>query len=108
DIAKLRLRSTLVTLAGCRTAETGSARGSMRSLAMAFLVAGSSSVVATLWDLDDAAAQQTMIAFHRGLHDGLTPANALRDAQITAIRSSSPELRALKSWAAIQLYGIRL
>lgn len=108
DIAKLRLRATLVTLAGCRTAEAGSGRGSMRSLAMAFLVAGSSSVVATLWDLDDVTARQTMIAFHRGLHDGLTPARALRDAQIAAIRSSSPQPRALKSWAAIQLYGTRL
>ncbi|MEA2337238.1 MAG: hypothetical protein QOE82_1245, partial [Thermoanaerobaculia bacterium] len=105
DIANLRLHAPLVTLAGCRTAEMGSGRGSMRSLAMAFLVAGSSNVVATLWDLDDLTAQRTMTGFHRALHSGLAPAFALRDAQIAAIRSASPEIKAMKTWAAVQLYG---
>lgn len=108
DIAKLHLQARLVTLAGCRTAEMASGRGSMRSLAMAFLIAGSSSVVATLWDLDDLTAQQTMISFYRALQSGLTSAFALRDAQIAAIRSCSPRLSTIKSWAAVQLYGVGL
>jgi tetratricopeptide (TPR) repeat protein len=78
EIAGLDDRSDLTVLAACRTAlgpeENGQA---LASLTGAFLAAGSRSVVATLWDVGDAATAAFMEQFYWELSRGLTPAEAL-------------------------------
>jgi hypothetical protein len=52
-------------------------------LTRGFMYAGASSVVATLWKVDDEATAELMSHFYRFmLRDGLSPAAALRKAQI--------------------------
>jgi hypothetical protein len=51
-------------------------------LTSAFLSAGVSSVVATLWPVDDVVTADLMDAFYTGLADGKTVASALRGAQL--------------------------
>lgn len=109
DVARLRLpRHPVVVLSACRTAAVTRAADSIRSIALAFLVAGSRSVVGTLWDVDDAAVPQIAVDLHRGLASGMTTAAALRDAQIAAIRRSGDAFADVKSWSAFQVYGTGL
>jgi CHAT domain-containing protein len=107
QIARLRLSQTrLVVLAGCRTgAQSPEGYESVRSLAMAFLLAGSRNVVASLWDLDDVAAREFSVRVHLLIQRGATPAEACRNVQITMLRSLNPRLAAPSSWASMQLFG---
>jgi CHAT domain-containing protein len=103
DIARLPLaRCTAVVLAACSTARGKVSRyeGSL-SVARGFLAAGVPSVVATLWPIDDAGAAAFFPRVHAHLAAGLSPAAALRAAQLEDIRSNrSPAL-----WAAVQVIG---
>src|SRR5262249_22056564 len=108
QIMNLRLRASLVTLIGCRTASNGETHGSVRSLALAFVAAGARSVLATLWNIDDEAAGRAAVAFHKALQAGASPAVALQQMQLTLLRSAHPEDRNYKNWAAFQIYGTGL
>lgn len=106
DIATLRLRrAPLVVLAGCRTGDTAGGSGALRSLAFAFLVAGSRGAVATLWDAGDTSARAVSTRFHRHLTTPLPPAVALRNTQLEMLRSSDPALRTPSAWSGFQYYG---
>lgn len=103
-IAAMRLRRTrVVVLAACSTAigEERAGEGNI-SVARAFLAAGVPSVVATLWPIDDEPAADFFPRLHRYLASGVSPAEALRLAQLEAIRSrgAPPSL-----WAAVQVIG---
>jgi CHAT domain-containing protein/tetratricopeptide (TPR) repeat protein len=64
DIASLSLRAELVVLSACNTAGGRLLHGEgVQSMAGAFLAAGARGVVATLWPVQDAQAQDLMEAF---------------------------------------------
>lgn len=103
-VASLSLRRTrVVVLAAC-----GSARGEERagegtiSVARGFLAAGVPSVIATLWPIEDGAAAEFFPRVHRHLAAGLSPAEALRAAQIESIRQRREPFG---MWAAVQVLG---
>jgi CHAT domain-containing protein len=104
EIARLDDRSALTVLAACRTAlgpgEDGQA---LASLTGSFLAAGSRSVLATLWDVGDAATAAFMAQFYWELGQGLTPAEALRAAK-RHLRSD-PRWRRPDLWAGYVLVG---
>jgi CHAT domain-containing protein/predicted negative regulator of RcsB-dependent stress response len=83
-VASLNLQKTnLVVLSGCQTQLGKRSRGDdVIGLGPAFMYAGSPSVLASLWSVDDDATQKLMIAFYTHLNDGLGKAEALRAAQI--------------------------
>lgn len=106
DIAALRLpRHPVLVLAGCGTGAVTRASDSIRSIALAFLVAGSRSVIGSLWDIDDASTSEFSLAIHRSLRAGIPAAGALREAQVSAIHRGGPELREIRTWSAFQVYG---
>lgn len=86
EIAKANLRAFLVTLSGCRTAlDVGlgnpAAPGDEREgLVRAFLKAGAGSIVANLWETDDAVAQVVLPELYRRMA-GLSPLQALSELQ---------------------------
>lgn len=100
---KLR-RQPLIVLAGCRTGMGGAGKGSIRSLALAFLAGGARGVVGSLWDVDDARTRVFSAELHKQLSAGLSTPSALREAQLTMLRSSTG-LRDLKAWSGFQLIG---
>lgn len=104
EIAAVPLtRTRIVVLAACSTAD-GEERGreGSISLARAFLAAGVSSVVATLWPIDDRAAAIFFPYVHRHLSRGVPAPEALRAAQIECIHSNQvPPFM----WAAVQVIG---
>jgi tetratricopeptide (TPR) repeat protein len=102
DAETLQLRQGIVVLSACETGVAVYSRGDeMIGLVRAFLVAGASRVVASLWPVDDAVTLQFMAAFYRALSDGNTASSALRAAQLELMRTHPHPFH----WAAFTLYG---
>ena len=85
DIYNLKLPVDLVVLSACNTGLGKDVRGEgLIGLTRGFMYAGASSVVASLWKVDDEATAQLMRLFYGYmLRDGLSPAAALRKAQVS-------------------------
>ncbi len=102
DAETLRLPQGVVVLSACETGVSEYSRGDeMIGLVRAFLVAGASRVVASLWPVDDAVTREFMAAFYPSLRAGNSPAVALRTAQITVMQTHPHPFH----WAAFTLYG---
>ena len=84
DVYSLRLPVDLVVLSGCRTGLGKEVQGEgLISLTRAFMYAGAGGVAASLWKVDDEATAELMKHFYAGMfQQGLTPAAALRQAQL--------------------------
>jgi CHAT domain-containing protein/Tfp pilus assembly protein PilF len=84
DALDLDLDADLVVLSACETATGAFARGEgVESLAGAFLYAGARGVIASLWQVSDRAAAETMRGFYqRAIAGKLSPAEALRQAKL--------------------------
>jgi CHAT domain-containing protein/Flp pilus assembly protein TadD len=105
EISNLNLSAELVVLSACRTGLGKDVRGEgVIGLARGFMHAGTSRVVVSLWSTDDRSNETLMNRFYYGmLRKGLTPAAALRAAQIEMWqekRWSDPYY-----WAAFVLQG---
>ena len=107
DIYNLRLGADLVVLSGCRTATGRELRGEgLVGMVRGFLYAGARQVLASLWQVDDGATVELMRAFYQALFDrGLSPAAALRSAQLTLARQ--PWTRDPYYWAGFVVLGGR-
>jgi CHAT domain-containing protein/Flp pilus assembly protein TadD len=94
DIYNLRLSAELIVLSACDTALGKDIKGEgLVGLTHGFMSAGSKSVVASLWKVDDRATAALMAEFYKSmLQDGLTPAAALRSAK--------QKIRQEKAWSA--------
>lgn len=83
EIAGMDFRVDLTVLASCRSALGSAADGqALASLTGSLLAAGSSGVIATLWDVEDEATAVFMSQLYHGLSRGLPPAEALRATKL--------------------------
>ena len=90
----------LVTLSACNTSlGTGN---DLTGLATAFLYAGASSVIASLWPVNDLSTSELMVQLYENL-TGTDRANALRSAQLRLLRD--PGHAHPYFWAAFRLIG---
>jgi CHAT domain-containing protein len=103
DVQRLGLRAPVVVLAACRSAEEDEENPGSSSIAQAFLDAGSGSVVASLWPVDDRESSIMFLQFHEELLQGKNPAQALRAAQLALRDRLGPS--ALGTWSAFQVFG---
>lgn len=102
DAAALRLDSALVALSGCETGLSRVTRGEeLMGMVSAFLQAGSASVLASRWRVDDRTTADLMERFYHGLLAGEGKAEALRHAQIVLAEQGLHPLY----WAAFCLVG---
>ncbi|MEC4813260.1 MAG: CHAT domain-containing protein [Scytonema sp. PMC 1069.18] len=87
----------LVTLSACETGLTdpNSTSDEYISLPSGFLYAGSSSVVSSLWTVNDLSTAILMIKFYENLHQGLSLAVALNQAQLWLRDATKNQL---KNW----------
>ncbi|HKS25554.1 MAG TPA: CHAT domain-containing protein [Thermoanaerobaculia bacterium] len=102
EVAALHLdRVRVVVLAACSTS-AGSRRrpGSLSNLSRAFITAGASSVIGSLWPVEDQAAARLSIQLHELLRAGRPPASALREVQLASIHRIPP-----RDWAAFASIG---
>lgn len=105
DIDTLDLSFRLVVLSACETGLGEELRGEGQvGLAQSFLAAGADDVVASLWSVPDDRTFELMSGFYKRLfREGLSPAQALRQAQIKAWRD--PDYRAPYYWAGFTIQG---
>ena len=90
DIYDLKLDANLVTMSACETGLGHVANGDdIIGLTRALLYAGSSNVVASLWQVDDLATSRLMTAFYQNLMKGESVRLALRHAQLS-VKASMP------------------
>ena len=108
EIGHLRLEAYLVTLSACETALSGGLVTDVPSgdewvgLNQAFLAAGTPTVMASLWSIDDRVSSTFMKGFYDRLgHEG--KAHALAQMQRRFIQN--PELRHPFYWAAFTVFG---
>jgi CHAT domain-containing protein len=101
ELYSMNLEADLVTLSACETGLGKISNGDdVVGLTRGFLYAGSRSIVASLWSVDDKATATLMQAFYANLAS-MNKREALRQAQIKA-REAFPHPF---FWAAFQLTG---
>jgi CHAT domain-containing protein len=89
EVFNLKLDAGLVTLSACETGINKVRPGDeLIGLTRAFLCAGTSSVVVSLWLVYAPASLELMKKFYKSLKGGLSKPNALQNAQIDLIKSN--------------------
>lgn len=89
DTYALNLDASLVVLSACETGVNKIAAGDeLLGFSRGFLSAGASSLILSLWQVDDDATAGLMSIFYKKLCGGSTPAAALRFAQIEIMQTS--------------------
>lgn len=102
EVQALRLPNRpLVVLSACQTGLGRSHAGGTIGLSRAFVLAGASAVVSTLWNVNDQATNELMQDFAANL-SAMRPADALRAAMLAA-RDRHPDDPAL--WSGVMLFG---
>jgi len=105
EIIRLRLNAELTTLSACDTG-VGKLQGQegISNLVEAFLVAGSKSVVASLWSADDTFASALMEQFYRHLAQDEDSSSALRNAKLDLLAKYGNQVSPFY-WAAFIAVG---
>jgi CHAT domain-containing protein/tetratricopeptide (TPR) repeat protein len=105
DIYGLDLSAELTVLSACQTALGKDVKGEgLIGLTHSFMSAGSKSVVASLWNVDDRATAILMGYFYENmLQKGMTPSAALRSAKLKMIQDK--QWNAPYYWAGFVLQG---
>jgi CHAT domain-containing protein len=103
EVATLDVNNALVVMTGCASG-TGEAfdGAGLQGLTRAWMTAGASQVIATLWAIPDRGSE-LMPAFYRYWKEA-SPAEALRRSQVQMISSGSWQA-APSHWAAFQISG---
>ena len=102
DICSQRIDAELVTLSACETGLSKVHAGDeILGLARGFLTAGASSLIVSLWTVNDAAASRLMTDLYGEMQRGRSAAASLRQAQLRSIeRTEHPFL-----WSPFVLIG---
>ncbi|HEY9692406.1 MAG TPA: CHAT domain-containing protein [Oculatellaceae cyanobacterium] len=101
EIMKMELSADLVVLSGAESATGRITADGVIGLSRAFIAAGATSAIGSLWNVSDRATTLLMVEFYRNLQQNPDKANALRMAML-ATRKQYPNP---KDWAAFTLIG---
>lgn len=102
ELSRLSFDADVIVLSACRTA-AGEFVGSegIRGLAAPLLEAGARSIVATQWEIGDAAAARLSADLHRALRAGEPVIDAVRTARLASRRrGDSPAI-----WSVLSVIG---
>ena len=105
EVLSLNLAGTeLAVLSACDTGLGAIHEGEgVYGLRRAFQEAGVTEVVTSLWEVSDAGTQALMAAMYERILDGMTPREALRDAQVELM--NDPRWGYPYIWAAFMIVG---
>jgi CHAT domain-containing protein/Tfp pilus assembly protein PilF len=106
EIYNLNLPAEMIVLSGCRTGLGKELKGEgILGLTRAFMYAGAPRVLVSLWDVSDESTLELMARFYSGIlgEKRLSPAAALREAQLSMLRSA--RWRMPYFWSAFVLQG---
>ena len=103
-VSRMKLKARLAVLSGCQSAGALALAGEgSLGLSSGFLCAGTTTVIATLWPVEDRVADRFMSEFYAGLAAGQTTAAAARDARLAL--KGRPETANPRDWAAFVVVG---
>jgi CHAT domain-containing protein/tetratricopeptide (TPR) repeat protein len=89
EIYNLHLHAEMVVLSGCNSGLGRLHRGEgLIGMTQAFFYAGASSMVVSLWPVEDESSAYLMSQFYKHLKTGLSKTHALQKAKVEVIRSS--------------------
>jgi len=105
DIYNMNLSAEMVVLSACQTALGKDIKGEgIVGLTRGFIYAGATRVMASLWKVDDASTAELMRQFYdRKIKNGLTPAAALRSAELAMWKQGT--WKSPFYWAGFVIYG---
>jgi CHAT domain-containing protein len=105
EIFNLKLKADLVVLSACQTGLGKDVQGEgLVGMTRGFMYAGSPRVMVSLWNVNDQGTSVLMSQFYQQmLGKGLTPAAALRQAQLAMLQQ--PQYQSPYYWAAFTLQG---
>jgi CHAT domain-containing protein len=106
EINALNLSTPMVVLSSCETAGGQLYRGEgIMSLSRSFMQAGASSVVHSLWPVEDAKSREIMVGFYRELKKGMSKSSALSRVKRQYLNEQPPFYTHPYYWAAFQITG---
>ncbi len=106
EISLARINSPMVVISACNSGGGNlyHAEGLM-SMARAFLLAGTSSVIKTSWEVNDETSASIMTRFYYYLSKGKYKNEALRLAKLDYLKTSNPAYANPYYWAAYEVLG---
>jgi CHAT domain-containing protein len=106
EIEQLHLSADLVVLSACQSASGAFYGGEgLMSMARAFHMAGSQSVIGSLWNVNDNLSTDLMTFFYENIADGQDKDKALQAAKLRLADGNSPTAAHPYFWAAFTLSG---
>ncbi len=106
EIFNLNLNADMAVLSACNTGLGKLRKGEgLMGISRAFLYAGVPSLVVTLWSIDDESSSMIMKNFYQHLKVGLNKKQALRQAKIDYLKSSTNTGKDPFYWAPFILIG---
>ena len=106
DIYNSRLHTDMVVMSACETAVGEYIPGEgVMSFARAFTAAGSKSVVASLWSVNDRSTAEIMTSFYQYLKSGVDKDEALRLSKLDYLENADPGYKHPFYWAGFVAIG---
>jgi CHAT domain-containing protein len=107
EVYKLQLKKNPFIVLTCCESDKGNLQFNVGNdnFSRAFTVAGASSVLATLWSIDDQASAELMKVFYQNLEKGMDKITALQQAKLTILNHPSLQSAAPFYWGASVLTG---
>lgn len=106
EIPELTLNARMVVLSSCHTGSGRLLSGEgVLSVAREFIKAGSSSVIMSLWEVDDRAGAEIMKMFYRKIRSGSVKSTALRKAREIYLETADMKHSLPYYWLNIVVYG---
>jgi CHAT domain-containing protein len=98
-------QTDMVVLSACETGKGGGSGLEYATMARAFTNAGASTVLATLWKVNDKATKELMVKFYGYLAEGDDKFTALAKAQRELLASGDEDLIHPNRWASFVVMG---
>ncbi|MDG1332483.1 MAG: CHAT domain-containing protein [Crocinitomicaceae bacterium] len=107
ELYGLNLSGDMAVLSACSTGRSfKDVRSGNASLQRAFIYAGITSTLSSLWEIPDQSTQEIMTSFYENLKTGMTNGEAIRDAKRNFLKNADdPNLQAPYFWAGFVLSG---
>lgn len=106
EIYNHKIPANLVVMSACQTAVGRYLPGEgVMSFARGFMAAGSKSVIASLWSVNDESTSEIMGNLYKNLKRGNSKDEALRMAKLNFINSSDPQSQHPFFWAGMIVIG---
>lgn len=106
ELSSLDLNTNLLVLSACSTGDGSYQKGEgVLSLGRGFMYAGASSILTTLWQINDQSTQKIMQYFYQNLYKGMEKDVALQQAKLSYIDEANGSIAHPVFWAAYVLIG---